>query len=129
MKLIVIVIAILAAILTGCSAASNSQPVPTTKVQSPIVVSQPPSGDDRFLLLKLKESHFSLDIGKHIKNSMNAVEFIMPVSKAYYDEVSVGQNILEGKGFRGASLFFSGSISDYTLTIVDKQDSITKFKK
>ena len=33
------------------------------------------------LKLKLKQSHFSLSISKHLKDSMNAIEFEMPVDK------------------------------------------------
>ena len=130
--LMLVVILLALALFPGCTFKDPSTIPPPKKIVKAAEVpppQSPPSGEDRFLLLKLKESHISLDLGKHLKNEFNAVEFIMPVPKAYYDEVSIGQNILSGKGFRGASLVFSGSISDYSITVIDKQDYISKFKK
>lgn len=125
MKQLTIIFLILASFLIfGC--ARENKPTITPPIEKHVYT---PSGNDRFLLLELKESHFSLDIGKHIKNSLNSVEFIMPVSKEYYDAAKIGENILEGKGFRGASLFFSGSISNYKITVLDKADNVDKFKK
>lgn len=40
------------------------------------------------LNLEVRQSHFTLDIGEHMKDAMNATEFEMEVSKPYYDGVS-----------------------------------------
>jgi hypothetical protein len=70
---------------------------------------------------KLKQSHVSLDIGKHIKDAANAVEFEWPVSKTFYDKVNVGDNVLEE--FRGGSFLVEGSIGNWKITVQDKRTS------
>ncbi len=71
------------------------------------------------LKLKLKQSHISLSITKHIKDSMNAIEFEMPVDKEFYDNVNVGSEIVDS--FRVGSLLLSGSLGDWRMTVVDKE--------
>lgn len=70
------------------------------------------------LTLKLKESSFTLNIGKHIKNSMNAITFELPVDKRFYDEVSVGNEIIDE--FKTASFWLKGNIGSYHM-IVEKK--------
>ena len=71
------------------------------------------------LKLKLKQSHISLSITKHIKDRMNAIEFEMPVDKEFYDNVNVGSEIVDS--FRVGSLLLSGSLGDWRMTVVDKE--------
>jgi chromosome segregation ATPase len=56
---------------------------------------------------ELKQSRFSLDIGQHMKDSMNAAEFELPVDKEFYDSVHVGQELVDK--FRTGSLLINGS--------------------
>jgi len=70
---------------------------------------------------KLKQSHVSLNIGKHIKDAANAVEFEWPVSKTFYEKVSVGDNVLEE--FRGGSFLVEGSIGSWNITVLGKRTS------
>lgn len=42
---------------------------------------------------RIKQSTFTLDIGEHIKNGMNAIELELPVNKSFYDKVSIGTEI------------------------------------
>ena len=70
------------------------------------------------LKLKLKQSRISLSISKHIKDSMNAIEFEMPVDKEFYDNVSIGSEVVDE--FRVGSLLFNGSFGDWKMTVVDK---------
>jgi hypothetical protein len=71
------------------------------------------------LKLKLKQSHFSLSISKHLKDRMNAIEFEMPVDKEFYDSVGVGSEIVDS--FRVGSLLLSGSLGDWEMTVEDKE--------
>lgn len=71
------------------------------------------------LKLRLKQSHFSLDIGKHIKDEMNAIEFELPVDKEFYNSVSTGTNIVDE--FRTGSFILSGSFGDWEMTVKGKE--------
>jgi hypothetical protein len=70
------------------------------------------------LKLKLKQSHFSLSLTKHIKDAMNAIEFEIPVDKDYYNSVSEGTEIVDN--FRTASLILSGSFGSWEMSVVSK---------
>lgn len=71
------------------------------------------------LKLRLKQSHLSLDIGKHIKDEMNAIEFELPVDKDFYNSVSEGTNIVDE--FRTGSLILSGSFGDWEMKVKEKE--------
>jgi len=70
------------------------------------------------LKLKLKQSHFSLDPMKHIKDETNSIEFELPVSREFYDKVAIGTNIVDD--FRVGSAIFSGSFGSWKMRVVDK---------
>lgn len=71
------------------------------------------------LKIHLKQSHISLSISKHIKDSMNAIDFELPVDKQFYDSVMVGTNIVDD--FRVGSFILKGSIGDWVMTVKDKE--------
>lgn len=71
------------------------------------------------LRLKLKQSRMSLDIGKHIKDAVNAVEFELPVSRELYNQVSVGSQLLDN--LRVGSLLLRGSFSNWRITVTSKR--------
>ena len=71
------------------------------------------------LTLKIKQSHFSLDISEHLKDSMNAIEIQIPVDKEYYDSVEVGQNIADE--FRMGSFIFKGSYGNFKVSVIGKE--------
>lgn len=74
----------------------------------------------RYILkLRLKQSHVTLDIGKHLKDEMNAIEFELPVDKVLYDSVTTGSSLLDE--FRKGSFFTSGSIGSWEITVIDKR--------
>ena len=79
------------------------------------------SGKEPQYILKihLKQSHFSLDVGKHIKDAMNAIDFEIPVSREFYNSVNVGTRIVDE--FRSGSFILHGSIGDWKMTVKDKQ--------
>ena len=71
------------------------------------------------LKLKLKQSHMTLDLAEHAKDAMNAIEFEMPVDKKFYDEVSVGTEIVND--FRTGSFVINGSFGKWKMTVVGKE--------
>lgn len=68
---------------------------------------------------KLKQSHVSLSISKHIKDAANAIEFEMPVDKEYYDKLKIGQNIVDE--FRIGSAVLYGSFGSWKMTVLEKR--------
>lgn len=71
------------------------------------------------LKLKLRQSHFSLSIKKHVKDAVNAIEFELPVDKEFFDSVSEGTEIIDK--FRFASLVLDGSFGDWEMTVKKKE--------
>lgn len=67
---------------------------------------------------EIKQSHFSLDITKHIKDAMNAIEIEVPVDKEYYDNVDVGDTINDD--FRVGSMVMKGSFGSWDVTVKGK---------
>jgi hypothetical protein len=71
------------------------------------------------LKIRLKQSHFSLSIKKHIKDAINAVEFELPVDKDFYDSVSEGTELVDK--FRFGSFVLYGSFGDWKMTVKEKE--------
>lgn len=71
------------------------------------------------LKIHLKQSHFSLDIGKHMKDAMNAIDFELPVDKDFYNSVKIGTEIVDE--FRVGSFILYGDIGDWEMTVSDKE--------
>ena len=69
--------------------------------------------------LEVRETHFTLSISQHIKDAANASTFEIPVDKAFYDSVKVG-DILNDK-FRTGSLILSGSFGNWKVSIKEKK--------
>lgn len=67
----------------------------------------------------IKQSHFTLDIGQHIKDEMNEISIQIPVDKEYYDSVEVG-NVIDDS-FRVGSLLMKGSFGNWEVTVEDKE--------
>ena len=68
---------------------------------------------------RIKQSTFTLDIGEHIKNGMNAIELELPVNKSFYDKMSVGTEI--SNSFKMGSLLFNGDFSNLHMTVTGKR--------
>lgn len=71
------------------------------------------------LILEVKQTHFSLKISEHLKDSMNAIEIQIPVDKEYYDSVEVGQNIADE--FRMGSFVFKGTFGNFKVSVIKKE--------
>ena len=69
--------------------------------------------------MRLKQSHFSIDLMKHTKDDMNAIEFELPVSKEFYDKVKNGTNIVDD--FRTGSFILNGSFGDWKMKVIKKE--------
>lgn len=76
-------------------------------------------GPKYILKIKLKQSHFSLSIKKHIKDAVNAIEFELPVDKEFFDSVSKGTELVDN--FRFGSMILYGSFGDWEMTVKDKE--------
>lgn len=71
------------------------------------------------LTLEIKQTTYTLDIGEHIKNNINAISMQIPVSKKFYNSVRIGTRISDD--FKYGSLVFNGDFSELRVTVKDKQ--------
>lgn len=69
--------------------------------------------------LKIHQVTYTLDIGEHIKNSINDVEFEIPVDKDYYESCKVGHEI--SNTFKWGSLLMDDDFSRLKITCVGKR--------
>lgn len=70
------------------------------------------------LTVSLSQSHITLDLWEHAKDSMNTVRFKIPVDKDYYDHCEVGRSL--NNDFRFGSLLMNGSFGSWSVTVVGK---------
>lgn len=79
-----------------------------------------PEENKRYIMtLKIKQSHFSLNVKDHVKDSMNAIELDIAVDKEYYDSYEEGDEILSE--FRSGSFVTSGKLGSWKITLKDKR--------
>jgi hypothetical protein len=71
------------------------------------------------LTLELSQSHFTLDLGTHLKDSMNTCEFEIPVDKELYEKLNVGDSLVDE--FRVGSLIMNGSFGDWNVEVINKE--------
>lgn len=69
--------------------------------------------------LNIKQSHFTLDLGQHLKDEMNDISIQIPVDKEYFDSINVGDTIADN--FRMGSLIFKGSFGNWKVTVQAKE--------
>lgn len=78
------------------------------------------NGTAKYIItLRIKQTHFTLDIGEHLKDSMNEITIEIPVDKEYYDSLSVGGTINDE--FRMGSLIMHGSFGSWKVTVDNKE--------
>ena len=76
-------------------------------------------GEERyFVILKIEQTHFTLDLEEHLKDSMNTLEIPLPVDKEFYDSVDKGTIIDDS--FRSGSFLMKGSIGNWKISVIDK---------
>lgn len=68
---------------------------------------------------QIKQGTFTLDIFEHIKNEMNSIEIELPVSKDFYNKLSIGQDITDA--FKYGSLIFNGDFSTLHMRVINKR--------
>lgn len=68
---------------------------------------------------EIKQKHYSLDIGQHLKDNINAITIQIPVDKDYYNQINIGDTIADD--FRMGSLVMSGSFGSWNITVQNKE--------
>ena len=132
-KYAIVLIAMIAIILSGCSKTETVTNEDVAKLESEIA--QLEAERDRLneeildakidnnlakyvIAFNIKQTHFTLDIGEHLKDAMNDISIEIPVDKEYYDSVEVGDTIDDS--FRVGSFIWKGSFGNWKVTIESK---------
>lgn len=131
---IIIGMAIMLAILTGCSESDEYLEQKCEELRAEIVALQEQkatieaeiidaketNGTAKYVVtFRIKQSHFTLDIGEHIKDAMNKITIEIPVDKEYYDSVAVGNTVNDD--FRVGSLIMHGSFGNWNVIVERKE--------
>lgn len=78
------------------------------------------TGDVYYVItVEIRQTHFTLDIGEHIKDAANKITIDFLVDKDYYDAVYVGQELDDS--FRIGSFIINGSIGNWKVSVVNKR--------
>lgn len=102
-----------AVLLSGCDAPPPSQQATQT---APVRVEQTQQASPAYYVqVDLRQSHFTLDPFEHAKDSWNAVQFPLPASKAQYEKLHKGDNLVDK--FRAASFWIEGSLGSTKMTV------------
>ena len=132
-KYIIALIVIIAVTLSGCSETETVTNEDIAKLESEIAQLEAERDrlDEEILNTKIdnglakyvitfniKQSHFSLDLGEHLKDAMNDISIEIPVDKEYYDTVEVGDVIDDS--FRMGSFIWKGSFGNWKVTVESK---------
>ena len=129
-KYIIALIAMIAITLSGCSKTETVTNEDVTKLEAEIA--QLEDERDRLneeilntkidnglakyvITFNIKQSHFSLDLGEHLKDAMNDISIEIPVDKEYYDSVEVG-DVLDDS-FRIGSFIWKVSFGNWKVTV------------
>ena len=125
-KYIVVLIAMMAIILSGCSKTETVTNEDVAKLEAErdqlneeILNTKIDNGLAKYVItFNIKQTHFTLDIGEHLKDSMNDISIEIPVDKEYYDSVEVGDTIDDS--FRMGSFIWKGSFGNWKVTVESK---------
>lgn len=132
-KYIIVLITMIAITLSGCSKTETVTNEDVAKLESEIA--QLEAERDRLneeildakidnnlakyvIVFNIKQTHFTLDIGEHLKDAMNDISIEIPVDKEYYDSVEVGDTIDDS--FRVGSFIWKGSFGNWKVTVESK---------
>ena len=76
-------------------------------------------GSAKYIMkINIAQSHFTLDIGQHLKDAMNDIDIYIEVSEDYYNKYNVGDVISDE--FRVGSLIFKGSFGNWEIKVAEK---------
>ena len=125
-KYIVILIAMMAITLSGCSKTETVTNEDVAKMEAErdqlneeILNTKIDNGLAKYVItFNIKQTHFTLDIGEHLKDTMNDISIEIPVDKEYYDSVEVGDTIDDS--FRVGSFIWKGSFGNWKVTVESK---------
>ena len=132
-KYIVVLIAMMTITLSGCSKTETVTNEDVAKLESEIAQlkaerdqlneeilnTKIDNGLAKYVItFNIKQTHFTLDIGEHLKDSMNDISIEIPVDKEYYDSVEVGDVIDDS--FRIGSFIWKGSFGNWKVTVESK---------
>ena len=132
-KYIIALIVIIAVTLSGCSETETVTNEDIAKLESEIAQLEAErdllneeilntkidNGLAKYVItFNIKQTHFTLDIGEHLKDAMNDISSEIPVDKEYYDSVEVGDTIDDS--FRVGSFIWKGSFGNWKVTIESK---------
>ena len=132
-KYIIALIVIIAVILSGCSETETVTNEDIAKLESEIAQLEAErdllneeilntkidNGLAKYVItFNIKQTHFTLDIGEHLKDAMNDISIEIPVDKEYYDSVEVGDTIDDS--FRVGSFIWKGSFGNWKVTVESK---------
>ena len=132
-KYAIVLIAMIAITLSGCSKTETVTNEDVAKLEAEIA--QLEDERDRLneeilntkidnglakyvIAFNIKQTHFTLDIGEHLKDAMNDISIEIPVDKEYYDSVEVGDTIDDS--FRVGSFIWKGSFGNWKVTVESK---------
>ena len=89
-------------------------------LQNEIIAIKEENGTAKYVVtFCIKQTHFTLDLEEHLKDSMNEITIEILVDKEYYDSVSIGDKINDD--FRIGSLIMHGSYGKWSVTIAGKE--------
>ena len=125
-KYIVVLIAMIAITLSGCSKTETVTNEDVAKLETErdqlneeILNTKIDNGLAKYVItFNIKQTHFTLDIGEHLKDAMNDISIEIPVDKEYYDSVEVGDTIDDS--FRVGSFIWKGSFGNWKVTVESK---------
>ena len=132
-KYAIVLIAMIAITLSGCSKTETVTNEDVAKLESEIA--QLEAERDRLneeildvkidnnlakyvIAFNIKQTHFTLDLGEHLKDAMNDISIEIPVDKEYYDSVEIGDTIDDS--FRVGSFIWKGSFGNWKVTVESK---------
>lgn len=103
-------------VISGCNSLVINHVDSVSESNNVLVI---PEGEEyRILKLEVKQKHYNLNIGDHIKDNINAFTFEIPVDPHYFSSVDVGDIV--ASDLRTGSLVAKGSIGKLEIKVVDK---------
>lgn len=89
-------------------------------LQNEIIAVKEENGTAKYVItFRINQTHFTLDLGEHLKDSLNEITIEIPVDKEYYDSVSIGDVVNDD--FRMGSLIMHGSYGNWNVIIEGKE--------
>lgn len=78
------------------------------------------NGTAKYIMkINISQSHFTLSISEHLKDSMNDIDIYIEVSEEFYNKYNVGDTIADD--FRVGSMIFKGSFGNWKVKVAEKQ--------